>query len=96
MKTFLFNVFDDKTQVFCAPFCALTHSAALRDFAHAANDKNSQIGRYPNDYTLFCIGEYDDTTGLIEFTKMVQIGFAAQFVNQNLYNNQTSEGEENV
>jgi hypothetical protein len=83
LKTYLFNVFDSKTQVFCAPFCAQTHAAALRDFAYAANDKNGQIGRYPTDYTLFSIGHYDDETGLIENTQMLQLGLAAQFVQQN-------------
>jgi len=55
--------FDNKTQVFCAPFVAITQAAALRDFAYAANDKSTSVGKYPTDYTLYLIGEFDDETG---------------------------------
>jgi hypothetical protein len=81
LKTFLFTVFDNKTQVYCAPFVAQTYAAALRDFAYAANDKTCPIGRYPTDYTLYSIGEYDDEDGSITVLQPKNLGTASTLVN---------------
>jgi len=75
-------VFDDKTKVFCSPFTAQTISAALRDFAYAANDLDSNIGRYPSDFSLFHIGNYDDETATLIPLTMSSLGTAIQFVQQ--------------
>lgn len=83
MKSFLFTVFDNKTQVFCPPFVAITQSAALRDFAYAANDKSTSVGKYPTDFTLYLIGEFDDETALVTETQMRNLGTASTFLNLN-------------
>ena len=39
---------------------------AVRTFADMANDSNHNIGKHPEDYTLYHIGEWDDNTCIIE------------------------------
>ena len=82
MRYFMFSVFDNATQVYCPPFIAATVSSALRDFAFAANDASTNIGKYPTDYTLFSVGEYDDQSGEIIPQVHKSLGLAASYVKQ--------------
>ena len=46
-----------------------------------ANDKNSQIGMHPEDYTLFCIGSFDETNGVLTPAVVLEsLGVAINFV----------------
>ena len=56
----IFSVFDSKAELYLTPFFMKTKGEAVRGFEDVANDKNSAIGRHPEDYTLFELGEYDD------------------------------------
>ncbi|AXH76890.1 MAG: nonstructural protein [Microviridae sp.] len=78
----LFSVFDSKASTFCIPFVSQNDSTALRDFAHAASDRNLEIGKYPTDFSLFRIGSFDKTTGVVvpEATP-VSLGVAASLIN---------------
>lgn len=61
----VFALYDVKAAAFSAPFVAPTIGAAKR-LAHAVgSDQETSVGRYPDDYTLMHLGEYDDTTGRI-------------------------------
>lgn len=82
MKSFLFTVFDNKTQIYCAPFVAPTYAAAVRDFAYAANQTDNSVGKYPTDYTLYSIGEFDDEDASITLLPPHNLGTASQFVKQ--------------
>nr|QJB21640.1 MAG: nonstructural protein [Microvirus sp.] len=61
MKLDIFSVFDAKAKTFCTPFFSSNISTATRAFAHAANDKTTDIGRYPSDFTLYHIGTFNDS-----------------------------------
>lgn len=63
MITKMFSVFDSKAVVFGTPIFVPTKGAAIRSFSDVANDEKSSIGKHPEDYTLFYLGEYDDATG---------------------------------
>ena len=39
---------------------------AVRTFVECANSPDHQFGRYPADYTLFEVGEFDDEDAHIE------------------------------
>ncbi len=44
-------------------------------------DKNSAIGKHPQDFTLFEIGEYDDSTAKITtYDAPVSLGVAIEFL----------------
>ena len=63
MITKIFSVYDSKAEVFGKPFFSGTKGLALRSFTEISNDSASEIGKYPADFTLFELGEYDDSNG---------------------------------
>lgn len=60
-----YSVYDRKALIYNPPFYAPTDGAAIRIVQDAANDPNSQLGRHPADYVLYCVGQYDDQKGLL-------------------------------
>lgn len=65
-ENYLFSIYDVAESRFKPPFIATTNTAARRAIAEALNaDKNSLIYKYSNEYNLYCLGSYDDKTGLI-------------------------------
>lgn len=68
METKLFSVRDSKAEIFHPPFHKKTHAEALRDFQSIVNtkDENNNINKYPEDYDLYYVGNYDDQTGKID------------------------------
>lgn len=61
----IYSVFDKKAQVFCSPFVSINDQTAMRDFAFAANNPESDINRYSIDYSLYYLGAFDDESGYI-------------------------------
>lgn len=77
----IFTVYDSKIESYQSPFTANHKGYALRDFERVANDKSTQIGQYPSDFTLFEIGEYDTQTGKITtHDAKISLGIALEFV----------------
>lgn len=64
-----FAVYDDKASTFAQPFFCPTRGLALRSFEAAANDANSAVNKWPADFKLFEIGEYDDQEGELRACK---------------------------
>lgn len=62
-------------------FFAGSEGGALRGWEDACNNPQSQFAKYPQDFGLFCIGEWDDQTcqfSLLE--NHINYGLAAQYV----------------
>lgn len=59
----MFAIRDSKGEMFFTPFFMNTHGEAERDFRSLANNKENPIGQYPEDYDLYYLGEYDNSTG---------------------------------
>lgn len=66
MKKSVYAVFDIKSSVFANPFICVNDQVAIRNFNYAAQDENSDLFRYPNDFLLYHLGTYDDATGIID------------------------------
>ncbi len=56
----IFTVFDAAAEAYMQPFFQHNRGIAIRSFSEAANDASQAIGKYPADFTLFEVGEYDD------------------------------------
>lgn len=79
----MFSIFDSKAQTYCTPFFSQTLGTALRDFAFAANDKTTNIGRYPSDFVLFELGEFCLNDGSVTLhTAHINHGFAIHYVEE--------------
>lgn len=76
----VFSVFDSKAGSFSTPFFSVNKAVALRDFGQAVNDQKSQLFLYPEDYILFELGSFDDSTGVISsHSTPINLGSAAQY-----------------
>lgn len=76
-------VFDNKTAAYAQPFFTVNLEVAKRSFAAAAADPTLTIGRFPTDYCLFHLGEFDDETG--SFRTLIapeNLGLAAIYLKQ--------------
>jgi len=63
MQLKIFSIRDQKSEVFNQPFLKKTHGEAERDFRSVVNDDKSTINKYPEDFDLYYIGDYDDNSG---------------------------------
>lgn len=59
----MFSIRDTKGEIYNNPFFQKTAGEAQRSFKSLVNDDKSSIKRYPEDYHLYYLGEYDDQTG---------------------------------
>lgn len=76
----VFSIYDSKAEIYNKPFIMATKGQAIRGFADLANDENIDIGKHPQDFTLFEIGEYDDERGIYTMHEAKQnLGVAIEF-----------------
>lgn len=79
----LFTVHDSKAEAFIVPFYERTTGLAVRAFTAAANEDGHQFNRFPGDYTLFELGEFNELTAGIEMLRTPKsLGLAVNFVEQ--------------
>lgn len=62
MKQKIFAPFDSKLQVWMTPMFFQHSGQAERLWKDLCNEPNSTLSKYPQDFTLYQIGEYDDET----------------------------------
>lgn len=62
----IFSIRDSKGEAFGQPFFQKTHGEAERNFKTLVSDEKSMISKFPEDFDLYYIGEYDDQKGLIK------------------------------
>lgn len=63
----IYCVRDVKTNVFNLPFCQKSDGAAIRGFQQEVSrlDSNNMLNLYPNDFSLYRTGFFDEDTGTI-------------------------------
>lgn len=80
MKTKAYSIFDSKVGSYCSPFFLRSKGEAIRVFTDLANDSKQNISKYPEDFVLFEIGDYDEETGLmIPYKSVMSVGCALEF-----------------
>lgn len=79
--TKMFSVYDSKVGAYLQPFFMRSKGEALRGFQELANDPNTQFAKYPSDFTLFEIADFEERTGKITPHKAkISLGLALNFV----------------
>lgn len=82
MNMYIFAIYDSKSENYGRPFFVRTRGEAIRFFTEAANDRSTNIGKYPGDFTLFELGTYEDNTGIFtQHAAFINIGNAVSFYN---------------
>jgi len=59
----MYSVRDSKGEFFYPPAFHKTHGEAERSFLNVAKNTESIIGKNPEDYDLYYVGDYDERTG---------------------------------
>ena len=57
----LYSIKDTKSK-YMRPFEEVNDDMAIRTLKAISNDKNTQIGMFPEDFELWSIGEFNETT----------------------------------
>lgn len=66
MKLNVFSAYDEKAQVFLQPMFLVHQQEAVRSFKDEVAKPNSMLGRHPEDFKLYKLGSYNDSTGKLE------------------------------
>ncbi|AXL15215.1 nonstructural protein [Microviridae sp.] len=61
----LFAVKDVKTEAYANPWCVRTEAVAIRGFAQACEDKETDWHKFPDDFSLYELGDYNPESGII-------------------------------
>lgn len=82
MKLKVFAIKDRALNAYMQPFFMHTTGQAIRAFTDNINDEKSQAYPHPDDYDLWELGDFEDSTGLFqinaEWTGPVQICMGKQ------------------
>lgn len=77
----IFSVYDSKAGAFLQPFFAQSKGSALRSFQDAACTQDHLFCKHASDFTLFHLGEFDDSTGRIVLRDAFEpLGTALEYV----------------
>lgn len=72
----IFSVYDSKAAAYLPPFFLPRTEQAERAFQQCAGDKKHQFGSFPEDYTLYEIGTFDDENAILSQSPPVCLGTA--------------------
>lgn len=79
----IFTVYDAAAEAFLQPFFAPTIGSAIRMFSDICEQPDHQFAKHPEDYTLFHIGVYDDSSADIEKMRApVKLGSALELTSK--------------
>lgn len=75
-----YTVYDMKVEAYMRPWYCLTNGEAVRTFTDAVNDPGSAFNRHPGDFTLYGIGTFDDTLGVLDSAPHENLGCASMYI----------------
>lgn len=79
----IFSVRDAKSETFFRPMTATTKGEALRAFMDEANDPQSIIHKHKEDFYLYQLGHFDETSGILHpFEIPLSLGGALELTSE--------------
>lgn len=63
IKFRIYSVYDSKAESYSQPILRMNDAVAQRDFGVMVNDPGHAYNLHAEDYTLFCVGEWDAIDG---------------------------------
>lgn len=80
MKLNIYSIYDSAAKAYATPFFMQNDGLAIRAFQSNVNsNEENNISKYPDQFTLFRVGEYDDENGLITSESPESLGNALTF-----------------
>lgn len=89
MTKFFLSVYDAAAGAFLDAFLSPSIEFGIREFRRVVNEQGHQFNTFPEDYTLFHVGEWDQKTGKIKAIDPVSLGAAITFKQHNPYEQQS-------
>lgn len=65
MKLNIYAIYDTATGAYMRPFFMQSDGQATRAISDLVQDENHEVGKHPEDYSLFRVGIFDDNTGTL-------------------------------
>lgn len=65
-KLKIYSLHDAAANAFMPPFFMGNDLMAIRALTHLVSDASSMVGQSPQDFVLFCLGEFDQEDGSFE------------------------------
>nr|AVQ10284.1 DNA binding protein VP5 [Gokushovirinae environmental samples] len=78
MKLGVFTVRDEKVHLFLPPFYARNKGEAVRSFGDAARNKEHNFAKYPEDFTLYELGTFDDEDGTFTLAMPIRLASVSE------------------
>lgn len=82
----IYTMYDAKAKSYFQPFFMINDEVAIRAVQQAVNEQGHQFNKFPEDFYLYEIGEYDEKTGMVKHKDKRAIATAVE-----LLENVTSE-----
>lgn len=82
MKLNIYTIFDSASAAYMRPFFMPADGQAVRAFKDLATDKDHEIGKHPEDYSLARIGVFDDNNAKIAPENVEFLATALELVAQ--------------
>lgn len=81
MKLNAYAVYDEVAKVFKHTFFRVRHGEAIRFFADGCRAEKTELNIHPQDFSLFCLAEFDDESGRFESLQIPErVSRASDFV----------------
>lgn len=76
----IFSIFDNAAEAYLPPFFAVSRGFAIRIFENCIADVNHQFNKHAEDFTIFELGEWDDTNTQFTLAKTpISLGKANEY-----------------
>lgn len=82
MNHLIFTIYDEKAHAYLPPFVMHNDAMAIRVFGDCLNSNDHQFAKHPHDYSLYRVGEFDDSSGTVNPTNSQMLGNGVEFLDQ--------------
>jgi len=89
----IFAIYDEKAKAYLPPFFLPQRGMAIRTFSDCVNSPDHQFGAHPHDYTLFSLGEFNDSDAEILLDRKL-IGNGVEYKLQTRLQDDLFDGQE--
>lgn len=70
----IFAIYDKKAEYFLQPMFSRNVSQMIRDLDQVVSDEKSVLHRFPADFALYQLGDFDESSGVIANVDKLKIG----------------------
>ena len=80
MKMNAYTIYDVASGTYMRPFYSAADGQAIRGFKDIATDATHEVGKHPEDYTLYRIGDFNTTTGQMKGEELEKLATGLEMV----------------